>query len=428
MNSMTFSLLANNNPEVDGNQISFRTIDFQPHRPNLTPVSANLDQEMDLTIESLNFRIGSLGSIRLSDPAKLDPSASETKTIAMSESSVGSSSEVNSPVSFATAENIGEKIEELDKTMENLDLEDQLEDFMICYDDTSDKSTDTWKIGLELHEDEETTFSSSSSKFDNRYQVFAIVGDNSEELDDNNNPVLNPANINRGANHLAEGDTAESLANREKIRLSAEEWNTIKAAVEDGAAITMDASKNMLLGYHYALQKQSKQLARERSKIQKREGFSHCSNIAFHKARSDASYTQGVFGQFPCKWTFSHRCSWMKVYVFCRNAQSKPHSDPRDVCTLSLLYQLPNCNLFTQHALFILWRDITGELWTPVQFPLHSFTVYFTCTVYFLALLSSFYHSIRSFLYLQQTGEIDNLIVSWEQSTCLCCVQVSRCY
>jgi hypothetical protein len=76
---------------------------------------------------------------------------------------------------------------------------------------------------LELHEDEETIFSSSSYKFDNWYQVLAIVEDNSEELDDNKNPVLNPANINRGANHLAEGNTAESLANREKIRLSVKE-------------------------------------------------------------------------------------------------------------------------------------------------------------------------------------------------------------
>jgi hypothetical protein len=101
------------------------------------------------------------------------------------------------------------KIKELDETMENLDLGDQLEDFMICYDDTSDKSADTWKTELELHEDKETILSNSSSKFDNRYQVLAIIGDNSEELDDNNNPVLNPANINRGANHLAEGDTAE---------------------------------------------------------------------------------------------------------------------------------------------------------------------------------------------------------------------------
>jgi hypothetical protein len=100
---------------------------------------------MDLTIGSMNFRVGSLGSIRLLDPAKPDPSASETKTIAMSESSVGSSSEVNSPVSFAKAKNTEEKIKELDETMENLDLGDELEDFMICYSDTSDKSTDTWK-------------------------------------------------------------------------------------------------------------------------------------------------------------------------------------------------------------------------------------------------------------------------------------------
>jgi hypothetical protein len=34
---------------------------------------------------------------------------------------------------------------------------------------------------------------------------------------------------------------------------------------------------------------------------------------------------------------------------------------------------------------------------------------------------------IRSFFCLQQTGEIDNLIVSWEQSIWLCCVQVPRC-
>jgi hypothetical protein len=45
-----------------------------------------------------------------------------------------------------------------------------------------------------------------------------------------------------------------------------------------------------------------------------------------------------------------------------------------------------------------------------------------------LVLLSFFYHSIRSYLCLQQAGEIDNLIVSSEQSICLCCVQVSRCF
>jgi hypothetical protein len=42
-------------------------------------------------------------------------------------------------------------------------------------------------------------------------------------------------------------------------------------------------------------------------------------------------------------------------------------------------------------------------------------------------ILLSYYHLIRSILCLQQTGQIDNLIVSWEQSSWLCCVQVSRC-
>jgi hypothetical protein len=125
MNLTAFSLPANSNSNVDGNQISFGAIDFQLHPPNLTPVFASLDQEMDLTIGSLNFRVGSLGSICLSNSTKSDPSARKTMTIAMSESSVGSSSEVNSPVSFATMENIGEKIKELAKTMGNLDLGDQ---------------------------------------------------------------------------------------------------------------------------------------------------------------------------------------------------------------------------------------------------------------------------------------------------------------
>jgi hypothetical protein len=143
MNSTTFLLLANSNLEVDENRISFGTINFQPHQSNFTLIFESMDQDMDLTIGSLNFRVRSLGSIRLLDPMKPGPSASEPKTVAMSESSQGSSSEVNSPVSFVATETTEGKIIEGDKTMENFNLEVQLEDLMICHDDTSDKSTDT---------------------------------------------------------------------------------------------------------------------------------------------------------------------------------------------------------------------------------------------------------------------------------------------
>jgi hypothetical protein len=167
---------------------------------------------------------------------------------------------------------------------------------------------------LELHEDNQTTFSSCSSRFDNQYQVLAIVGDNSKEFDDNNNPVLNLANISRGANHLAEGDTAESLENIVKVRLSAEEWNIIKAAVEHGTTILTDASQNFLLGHHYALRKQSKQLEKERSEIRKRRDSAIVANAALHAECSNASYTN-------CK---RHRRHGSRV-------ENLKHSDRRNI-------------------------------------------------------------------------------------------------
>jgi hypothetical protein len=100
----------------------------------------------------------------------LDPSAGKTATMAISELLVGSSREVNSPVSLTTTENIEDKIKELNETVENLDLGEQSGDFMICCGSISDKSTDTWKTGLELHEDNQTPLSSCSSKFDNQYK------------------------------------------------------------------------------------------------------------------------------------------------------------------------------------------------------------------------------------------------------------------
>jgi hypothetical protein len=79
--------------------------------------------------------------------------------------------------------------------------------------------------------------------------------------------------------------------NRAKIQLSAEEWNTIKAAVEHGVPIPTDASKIVLLGYDYALRKQSRQLAKERSEIQKRKDSAIAASAAFHAAHKNASHT-----------------------------------------------------------------------------------------------------------------------------------------
>jgi hypothetical protein len=59
MNSMTFSPSSKSNSKIDGNHVNFGTVDFQPHPPTLALVFANLDKEMDLTIRSFNFHVGS---------------------------------------------------------------------------------------------------------------------------------------------------------------------------------------------------------------------------------------------------------------------------------------------------------------------------------------------------------------------------------
>jgi hypothetical protein len=66
---------------------------------------------------------------------KPGPSATKSKTETMSESSEGSSSEVNLPVSSMEIEAKKREFAEGDETMENFDLEVQLEDLMISHDD-----------------------------------------------------------------------------------------------------------------------------------------------------------------------------------------------------------------------------------------------------------------------------------------------------
>jgi hypothetical protein len=90
---------------------------------------------------------------------------------------------------------------------------------------------------------------------------------------------------------MAEGDTAESIANRVKVQLTVEEWETIRAAVDKGTAIPIDAGRDVLLGYHYALHRQSQKLEKEKSEIRKRRESVNAASKAFHAERSNASYT-----------------------------------------------------------------------------------------------------------------------------------------
>jgi hypothetical protein len=87
-------------------------------------------------------------------------------------------------------------------------------------------------------------------------------------------------------------------------------------------------------------------------------------------------------------------------------------------CLHSLFCQLPNCNLFTQHVIYLY-----GE--TPLVnhgprsillhiLPSNASTVYFLQALFIYLLQKNIlFHTIRLILCFQQTSEIDNLTASW---------------
>jgi hypothetical protein len=171
-------------------------------------------------------------------------------------------------------------IEELDEIMESLDLKESSgysdmasegnsnnisryseEDFIACYGSVSNNSENTWRSGLELYDDKQTILSLGSSHgISNRHQVCVIINDISEEFDIENNPVINPQNLERGPNHRAEGETESVVTARVKVHLTSAKWQTIKAAVNHSVVILLDSTREVLMGYLYAQHQQKKRL------------------------------------------------------------------------------------------------------------------------------------------------------------------------
>jgi hypothetical protein len=122
---MAFSLLANSNLEVDESK------------------------EIELTIGTLSLYVGPSGSTRLSDPAKSGPSASKAKRITISGSSVGSSSEVNLPVSLTATDDMQKRLEEFDETRGKPDMEATV---VKPHDSPRDFATGSSGVSISVHQ------------------------------------------------------------------------------------------------------------------------------------------------------------------------------------------------------------------------------------------------------------------------------------
>jgi hypothetical protein len=202
---MAFSLLGNSSAEVDKNQ------------------------EMELTIGSLSILVGPSGSIRLSDSTKPNLSASEPKTAAIVESSEGSSSEVNSPVSLGEAQ-----IAEGDKIREKFDLEAKA---LKTYNSTKDFAAGNSDVSKRVH------------------QLCVII----TEADKENNIERNNG-VDRQVDKIKENNKKE----KEKVHVSAGEWRIIISAINHGTEVPEGSRREVLMRYQYVLHQHRKKLREER--------------------------------------------------------------------------------------------------------------------------------------------------------------------
>jgi hypothetical protein len=87
-------------------------------------------------------------------------------------------------------------------------------------------------------------------------------------------------------------------------------------------------------------------------------------------------------------WIISHRCSWITFYVLCCNAQVNLiviFMTCTCIVVHSLFCQLPNCNLFTQHIIY-LYGETPLVKCGPWSILLHIYYhLLYTSIIYFLA-------------------------------------------
>ena len=107
--------------------------------------------------------------------------------------------------------------------------------------------------------------------------------------------------------------------------------------------------------------------------------------------------TCGVLGLIRHKWIISHRCSWMAVYVFCCNAQSKSHSDLLDISRY--LYSI-NCPtvICLPSMCYLSYGETPLVNYGPRSYFHHiaiTYLLYSHCLLYLH--ITTVFHSIRSY-------------------------------
>jgi hypothetical protein len=172
---------------------------------------------------------------------------------------VGSSSEVNSPVSFAATENTKKELKEFDGTQEEPD-EGVTADK--SYDSQRDLATGSSGVSRSIH------------------QLCVIITEAAEE-----NGHADNAEIDTQVDKSRSNGKKE----KEKIHISNGEWRIIMSAINHGTEVPASSRREVLMGYQYALHQHRKKLRKEKDEFRRSQENYSMSSGAYWDEYSDES-------------------------------------------------------------------------------------------------------------------------------------------
>jgi hypothetical protein len=177
----------------------------------------------------------------------------------MSGSSMGSSSEVNSLVSLTAIENMQKRLEEFDKTRGKPDMEARV---VKPHDSPKDFATGSSGVSRSIH------------------QLCVIITEVAEE---------NNHEGNKEVDMQVDKPRSNSKKEKEKIHVSTGEWRIIMSAINHGMEVPTDSTREVLMGYQYALHQRRKKLREERDMFMRSRDNNNTSSGGHWDEYSDAS-------------------------------------------------------------------------------------------------------------------------------------------
>jgi hypothetical protein len=242
----------------------------------------------------------------------------------MSRSSVGSSSEVNSSVSFAATENTQKKIEEFNETREEPDIEETLD---ISYGSQRDFATESSGVSRSIH------------------QLCVIITEAAEENDHADNTEIDVQVDNSRSNGKKE---------KEKIHVSTVEWRIIISAINHGTEVPANLRREVLMAYKYALHQRRKKLREEKDELGRSQENNSVSSGAYWDEYSDASESSGERHRDPKH--SRRKTAWEREGSRRKSRSAHPSDDDED-----FVQETPEAALVAAQAYLLTTQPEPGD-------------------------------------------------------------------